>query len=117
MSERERERERESTRDREREPTRDRESTREREREPTRESTRERERESTREREIVDDTPVKRRIGRRLAFVCGTAALALGTLAFFLLAPIERATVEKVASEQIGLLAEAVAATYQVTTS
>lgn len=64
----------------------------------------------------IDDVPVRRRIGRRLAFVCGSAALALGAGAFFLLRPIERATVEKVASEQIGLLAEAVAATYQVST-
>jgi diguanylate cyclase (GGDEF)-like protein len=58
--------------------------------------------------------PVRRRIGRRLAFVCASAALLLGALAFVLLAPIERATLERVASEQIGLLAEAVAATYQV---
>lgn len=57
---------------------------------------------------------VRRRIGRRLAFVCGSAALALGVLAFLLLAPFERATVERVASDQIGLVAEGVAATYQV---
>lgn len=67
--------------------------------------------------DVVDDAnaPVKRRIGRRLAFLCGTAALAVATIAYFALRPIERATVEKVASDQIGLLAEAVAATYQVT--
>ena len=59
----------------------------------------------------VNDAPVRRRIGRRLAFICGSAALALGALAFVLLAPVERATVERVASEQIGLLAEGVAAT------
>ena len=58
--------------------------------------------------------PVRRRISRRLALIAGSAALLVGTAAFVLLAPVERATVERVASEQIGLLAEGVAATYQV---
>lgn len=58
---------------------------------------------------------VRRRIGTRLALVCAGAAVALGAAALLLLEPVERATVARVASEQIGLLAEAVAATYQVT--
>ncbi len=61
------------------------------------------------------DAPVRRRVSRRLAFIAGCAALFIGALAFVLLAPLEKATVERVASEQIGLLAEGVAATYQVT--
>ncbi|MCC7072226.1 MAG: diguanylate cyclase [Deltaproteobacteria bacterium] len=57
---------------------------------------------------------VRRRIGTRLALVCAGAAIALGALALLLLEPVERSTVARVASDQVGLLAEAVAATYQV---
>jgi diguanylate cyclase (GGDEF)-like protein len=65
-------------------------------------------------REEPTERPVRRRIGRRLAFVCAGAAAGLGVASFLALAPVEKATVERVASDQIGLLAEAVAATYQV---
>lgn len=59
---------------------------------------------------------VRRRVGTRLALACAGAALALGVVALLVLEPVERATVTRVASDQIGLLAEAVAATYQVAT-
>lgn len=58
---------------------------------------------------------VRRRVGTRLALACAGAAVALGVTALLVLEPVERATVARVASDQIGLLAEAVAATYQVT--
>lgn len=61
------------------------------------------------------EVPLRRRVGRRLALVSAAAALVIGVLAFLALAPVERAAVERVASDQVGLLAEAVAASYTVT--
>lgn len=58
--------------------------------------------------------PIQRRIGRRLALYIGASALVLGTLIAIVLVPLERAAVEQTAVDQVGLLAEAVAATYEV---
>ena len=63
----------------------------------------------------VIESHIRRRVSRRLALIAGGAAIVLGGAAFALLAPVERQAVERVATEQIGLLAEGVAATYQVT--
>src|SRR5690606_765450 len=58
--------------------------------------------------------PIQRRIGRRLALYIGASALVLGTLIAIVLVPLERAAVEQTAVDQVGLLAEAAAATYEV---
>ncbi len=58
--------------------------------------------------------PIKRRIGRRLALWIGASALLLGGLVASVLVPLERTAVEQTAVDQVGLLAEAVAATYEV---
>ena len=59
-------------------------------------------------------TPVRRRIGRRLAFVTGVAALVLGVVVFAAVLPyFQREAAERVAADQVGLLAEAVAASYE----
>lgn len=58
--------------------------------------------------------PIERRIGRRLALYIGASALGLGAVIASVLVPLERAAVEESALAQVGLLAEAVAATYEV---
>jgi diguanylate cyclase (GGDEF)-like protein len=58
--------------------------------------------------------PIKRRIGRRLALWIGGSAIVLGGTLVAALLPLERAAVEQTAVDQVGLLAEAVAATYEV---
>jgi diguanylate cyclase (GGDEF)-like protein len=60
------------------------------------------------------DPPLRRRIGRRLAFWTGGAAVLMIAVVVSVVVPIEKKAVERVASDQVGLLAEAVAATYQV---
>lgn len=60
-----------------------------------------------------DDVPVKRRVGRRLAFWTGGTAVVIGALALGALAPYQQSEAERVAADHIGLLAEAVAATYE----
>lgn len=61
-----------------------------------------------------DQTPIPRRIGKRLALWIGVSALTLGGGLLAALVPLERAAVEQAAVDQVGLLAEAVAATYEV---
>ena len=72
-------------------------------------------------RRITGVAPLDRATAGDLSFVAsarylkalaetGAGALLVGTVSFLLLAPVERATMAQVASEQIGLLAEAVAA-------
>ena len=63
----------------------------------------------------VDDTdvPVRRRVSRRLAFWTGGTALVLGVAALAALRPYQQQEAEKVAADHIGLLAEAVAASYE----
>ncbi len=60
------------------------------------------------------DPPLRRRIGRRLAFWTGAAALVLLAVVVAIVVPIERRAIAATAADQVGLLAEAVAATYQV---
>jgi diguanylate cyclase (GGDEF)-like protein len=60
-----------------------------------------------------DDIPVRRRVGRRLAFWTAGTALLVGSVASALLAPYQDAEAERVAADHISLLAEAVAATYE----
>jgi diguanylate cyclase (GGDEF)-like protein len=60
------------------------------------------------------DLGVRRRIGKKLAMWVGVAALVLGALVAAVLIPIERQATEQTSLDQIGLLAEAVAATYAV---
>jgi diguanylate cyclase (GGDEF)-like protein len=58
--------------------------------------------------------PIKRRIGRRLALAVGASAVvSLGGLGLTLV-PLQRAAVEHTAADQVGLLAEAIGATYEV---
>jgi diguanylate cyclase (GGDEF)-like protein len=57
---------------------------------------------------------IRRRIGRKLAMWVGASALALGAILVTILLPAERSAVEKTAADQVGLLAEAVAASYAV---
>jgi len=57
---------------------------------------------------------IRRRIGRKLAMWVGVAALLLGVVLALILFPAERSAVEKTAADQVGLLAEAVAASYAV---
>jgi diguanylate cyclase (GGDEF)-like protein len=68
----------------------------------------------TGETALSPDIPLRRRVGRRLALVAAASSLVIGVLAFLALAPVERAAVERVAADQVGLLAEAVAAPYTV---
>ncbi len=63
--------------------------------------------------EVDDDTPVRRRVGRRLAFWTAGTALVVGTVALALLTPYQQAEAERVAADHISLLAEAVAASYE----
>jgi GAF domain-containing protein/HAMP domain-containing protein len=60
------------------------------------------------------DLGVRRRIGKKLAMWVGLSALVLGALVAAVLIPIERQATEETSLDQIGLLAEAVAATYAV---
>jgi diguanylate cyclase (GGDEF)-like protein len=59
------------------------------------------------------DVPVRRRVSRRLAFWTGGAALVLGVVALAALRPYQQREAERVAADHIGLLAEAVAASYE----
>ncbi len=59
------------------------------------------------------DVPVKNRVSRRLAFWTGGAAVVLGVAALTALRPYQQQEAEKVAADHIGLLAEAVAASYE----
>jgi diguanylate cyclase (GGDEF)-like protein len=61
----------------------------------------------------ADDAPVRRRVGRRLAFWTGGVALVVGVAVYVLLAPYQQAEAERVAADHISLLAEAVAASYE----
>ncbi len=65
--------------------------------------------------ERVDDVdvPFRRRVSRRLASWAAGTALVLGAVGFALLAPYQNLEAERVAADHIGLLAEAVAATYE----
>lgn len=63
---------------------------------------------------MSDPTPIPRRIGKRLALWTGACALLLGGGLVAALVPLERSAVEQAAVDQVGLLAEAVAATYEV---
>ena len=56
---------------------------------------------------------VKRRVGRKLALAASGLALAMTAALVAVVIPLERAAVERSASDQVGLLVEAVAATYQ----
>lgn len=58
--------------------------------------------------------PIKRRVGRRLALWTGACALGLGAVVAAVLVPLQRAALEQTAVDQVGLLAEAVGATYEV---
>ena len=60
-----------------------------------------------------DDVPVRRRVGRRLAFWTAGTALVVGVVASALLAPYQNAEAERVAADHISLLAEAVGASYE----
>lgn len=60
------------------------------------------------------DPPIRRRIGRRLALWIGASSLVLGALLAAVLVPLERETLEQTAADQVALLAEAVAASYEV---
>ena len=62
---------------------------------------------------LNDDAPVRRRVGRRLAFLTGGAALVVGGVIYALLTPYQKAEAERVAADHISLLAEAVAASYE----
>ncbi|MFZ9886516.1 MAG: diguanylate cyclase [Myxococcota bacterium] len=57
---------------------------------------------------------LQRRIGRRLALWLGGSALVLGAALALALVPLERRALEQAAVDQVGLLAEAVASTYEV---
>jgi diguanylate cyclase (GGDEF)-like protein len=57
---------------------------------------------------------IRRRIGKKLAMWVGASALALGAILLMILLPAERSAVEKTAADQVGLLAEAVAASFAV---
>jgi diguanylate cyclase (GGDEF)-like protein len=52
-------------------------------------------------------------VSRRLAFFAAGGALVVGVGAFAVLAPVQRESAERVAADHIGLLAEAVAASYE----
>lgn len=57
---------------------------------------------------------IRRRIGRRLALWIGGSSLVLGGVVAATLVPLEREAVEGNAADQVSLLAEAVASTYEV---
>jgi hypothetical protein len=58
--------------------------------------------------------PIRRSIKKRLAAWMGGTGLALAAIMLAILIPLERQAVGRIAADQVGLLAEAVAASYQV---
>jgi len=63
---------------------------------------------------VPEDRPVKRQVGLRLALVAGGVALAVVILGAVMLLPMERRAVRKSAEDQVALIAEVAATTFQM---
>jgi diguanylate cyclase (GGDEF)-like protein len=63
--------------------------------------------------DALGEAPARHRVGRRLAFWAAAAATVLGAATLVGLRPWQEAEARRVAANQIGLLAEAVAASYE----